>query len=196
MGDFCFFAFRVPPQKETAARSILKKRGFSVCVPMQRVTRRSGSRGRSGPRETYKKPAVPGYVFVYLSALEPELYRLFRFQIVKSVVGFNGQPGRIAPESMAAFLRKLGERPKEITKTTFAKGSVVRIKEGAFVGFEAVVEEVKGECASVLTSLFGRPTPLKIAVEHLEIPAPKRRESHRGATRRASPAQVAAVPPV
>lgn len=186
----CFYVLRVPSQKERAAETHLKRRGYRALVPMQLSFKRTGNgRARSGSREPVKRPAVPGYVFVLMPTFEPPLWELRRFNIIKSVMTFDGQPGRISEGVMADFLQALGEKPKEERYgVTLRKGSAVRIKEGAFVGFNALVDFAEGARAKVLIDLFGRSTEIEIAAESLEPMAAnshgKRAKSPRGLTGR------------
>lgn len=169
MGNRLFYVFRVQSQKELGIARFLRTRGLDAIVPLQFKTRRAVSSG-SGKREPHRAPAVPGYVFIALSGDNPELHEVFRFRAIKSVVGFNGTPAGIKSEVMESWMRRLAYKPKEEKRIKYNKGDRVTLKTGVFAGFPAVVENVLGNQASVLVYLFGRPTEVKVSVEHLVAP--------------------------
>lgn len=171
MDGYLFYMFKTAPQKERQVARFLRGRGHHAIVPIRSTQRRSSSSG-SGKRALLQTPACPGYVFIARPQVEPALYELFRYQAIKSVVGFNGEPAGIKAKVMEDWISVLQEKPKAPDTRKYNKGDSVKLKEGAFAGFPAVIEKVRGNQAHVLVYLFGRPTEVHIAVEHLVVSGP------------------------
>lgn len=164
--DHCFFAFKVEPQKERAARLILKQQHFACCVPMKRVKRRIGPLGRSGPYKEIKTIAAPGYVFVCLPAHEPPIHRVTRFRAIRPPVMFDGQPAKISKAAFAMFLRHLGEKPHEVAPQVFRKGDSVRISSGPGMDRIGKIAEMKGD--RLILELMGAILPLSVRRDQVE----------------------------
>ena len=54
------------------------------------------------------------------------------------------------------------------TRKEFEVGDTVRVIEGAFASFSAVVNEIKGTLARIEVDFFGRQTPVEMPVDNLE----------------------------
>jgi transcription antitermination factor NusG len=97
------YALRVPPQREFVVERILRADGFDVRVPIKhRVCRPHRNAKR---RELRAFPQFTGYVFVTFCAFEaPSWGDLFRFDVVKGVIGENGKPTPIPERAMRRIL--------------------------------------------------------------------------------------------
>jgi transcriptional antiterminator NusG len=72
---------------------------------------------------------------------------------------------------VAKMLKEI-EKPEETPniKVEFAKGDVVKIREGAFENFEGTVDTIDAErgMVRVIVTIFGRSTPLDIEYWQIE----------------------------
>ena len=87
---------------------------------------------------------------------------------VGDFIGSNGKPSPMSPKDEAKML-EAAERKEETQSeaTAFKKGEKVKVTNGAFMNFEGEVDEVIADkCVSVriITTIFGRPTPLGIGI--------------------------------
>ena len=59
---------------------------------------------------------------------------------------------------------------KTAREITFEKGEMILIKDGAFAGFKAVIDDVKEgkEKLDVLVNIFGRSTPVELSFSQVE----------------------------
>jgi len=77
----------------------------------------------------------------------------------------------MSPEDVLKMLGQM-ERPEEspLIQMEFKKGDLIKVKEGAFEGFEGTVEEMDTEKGTVrvIVTIFGRATPLDIEYWQLE----------------------------
>lgn len=97
------YVVRVPPAREFAAERILRDAGFEARVPIKHHLCRPH---RGAKRKKLRAfPQYSGYVFVIFCAFEaPDWRGLFRFDLVKSVIGENGVPAPIPERAMRCVL--------------------------------------------------------------------------------------------
>ena len=139
-----------------------------VVVPMQKVTIQ-----RNGKKIVKEKPLITGYVMVELDlemdlqSILSNLPNVFNFITVKLDKGTKEVPAPIAP---AEVDRMLGAADREAesdgeSEVTYTVGDTVRITDGAFTDFDAVVEEVISDKKKlkVMVKIFGRKTPLELS---------------------------------
>jgi transcription antitermination factor NusG len=114
-------------------------------------------------------PLFPRYLFARLNH-HADLYRLHQVPEIEAVLSNNGSPLRIpsdaiedlmAAQDMGLFdtLRQRGP--------VFAAGEHVRIAEGPFSNFPAVISSISASSARVIVSLFGSDAVAKIPVKAL-----------------------------
>jgi transcription antitermination factor NusG len=110
------------------------------------------------------------YVFIRRPQNEPELHEIFRFSMVRGVVGFNGAPGRISEPVMAEFLESIGQAEPIIPiKKSLKAGNLVKAKVGSWRDLTGPIETIRGAKAKVILTLFNRSLPVEIAMENLEL---------------------------
>ncbi len=139
-----------------------------ILVPTEEVVEIRGGQKRRSERKFF-----PGYVLVELE-LTDDSWHLIRD--VPRVLGFVGgsakdRPRPIAQHEVDAILQRVEDgvdqpRPKVL----FDVGEVVRVTEGPFKDFSAVVEEVSFEKArlAVAVQIFGRSTPVELEFGQVE----------------------------
>jgi transcription termination/antitermination protein NusG len=175
-----FFVLRVASNKEDQVREKLSRKvkieGLEahvgrILVPTERVrTQKAGVR-RESDRKLY-----PGYVFIELELdkdgriPDKVWFMIKETEGVGDFIGSNGKPTPMSPKDQAKMLEE-AERPPDAPtlKTDYKKGDRIKVTEGAFINFEGEVDEILSDQGKVriITTIFGRPTPLEI--EHWQI---------------------------
>ena len=145
-----------------------------ILVPVEQI-----KRIRSGKQRVNKRKLYPGYVFM---EIEPEedgsIHESAWFAIketngVGDFVGTEGVPTPMRDTDVAKMLSEAEKPSDEATaniKVDFAKGDVVKIREGAFENFEGMVDSIDSErgVVRVIVTIFGRSTPLDIEYWQIE----------------------------
>ncbi|HBG78828.1 MAG: transcription termination/antitermination protein NusG [Sedimentisphaerales bacterium] len=145
-----------------------------IVVPVEQV-----KRIRSGKQKVHKRKLYPGYVFMELEPGEGGKINDKAWFLIKETMGvgdFVGTEGVPVPMSDTDVAKMLNEVEKATVqananiKVDFAKGDVVKIREGAFENFEGVVDSIDTErgVVCVIVTIFGRSTPLDIEYWQIE----------------------------
>ncbi|HQT04751.1 MAG TPA: transcription termination/antitermination protein NusG [Thiotrichales bacterium] len=127
---------------------------------------------RDGKKRKSERKFFPGYVLVQME-MDDAVWHLVRS--VPRVMGFIGgtadKPAPITDREANQILQRMeegAERPRP--KVLFEPGEVVRVTNGPFADFEAVVEEVDYEKNKLKVSvlIFGRSTPVELEFTQVE----------------------------
>ena len=174
------FTLRVASNKEDRVRDALVRkmriegldgRIGKVLVPTKKVRQ-----VKDGKRKDMDLKLYPGYVFI---EIEPDEHgRIpqevwFMVKETEGVGDFIQASGKPQPMSMVEAQRMVGEAEKKDepeTETDYTKGDRIKVIIGAFEGFEGEIEAVmpdKGQ-VSIITTIFGKPTPLELAFDEIE----------------------------
>jgi transcriptional antiterminator NusG len=176
-----FFVLRVASNKEDRVREALQRKvkieGVEdvvgrILVPTERVRSMKGGVRRESDRKLY-----PGYVFIELNldknGMIPEKvwFLIKETDGVGDFIGSNGKPTPMSPKDQAKMLEE-AERPEDAPglKTEYQKGDKIKVTDGAFINFEGEVDEIipdKG-MVRIITTIFGRPTPLELEYWQIE----------------------------
>lgn len=145
-----------------------------VLVPFERVTDLKG-----GKKRVVNKKLYPGYLMVQadLDDNEDERARMAQSVVretarVGDFLGPRGEPVPLSEQEVTTILMRMSDtetRPQ--VNIGFQKGDMVKIKSGAFDGFDGTVDEVNTEKGTVrvIVTIFGRPTPVEL--EYWEVEA-------------------------
>lgn len=138
-----------------------------VVVPSEEVVEMRAGQKRKSTRKFF-----PGYVLVHM-VMDDETWHLIR--AIPRVLGFIGGTGQtptpITDKEASAILQRVEEGvTKPRPKILFEPGEIVRVKEGPFVDFNGVVEEVNYEKSRlrVAVLIFGRSTPVELEFSQVE----------------------------
>ena len=120
---------------------------------------------RRGKKVTTERRFMPGYVLVRMEMTD-EGYHLVNS--INRVTGFLGSFGKPMPmrdaevEAILGRADEAAEAPR--ADITFEVGEQVSVAEGAFEGFDGMVEEVDdaNQRLKVSVSIFGRATPVEL----------------------------------
>jgi transcriptional antiterminator NusG len=176
-----FFVLRVASNKEDTVREKLARKvkieGAEntvgrILVPTERVRSMKGGVRKESDRKLY-----PGYVFIELeldkNGTIPEnvWFLIKETDGVGDFIGSNGKPTPMSPKDQAKMLEE-AERPDDAPnlKTEYKKSDKVKVTNGPFENFEGEVDEILGDQGKVriITTIFGRPTPLELEYWQIE----------------------------
>lgn len=156
--------------REIKARALhqkLEDQIGEVVVPSEEVVEMKAGQKRKSVRKFF-----PGYVLVNM-VMDDKTWHMVR--AIPRVLGFIGgtaeTPTPISDKEAQAILQRVEDGvTKPRPKVLFEAGEVVRIKEGPFVDFNGVVEEVNYEKnrLRVAVVIFGRSTPVELEFSQVE----------------------------
>ena len=175
------FTLRVASNKEDQVREKLARKVKiealeelvgRILVPSERVRSMKGGVRKESDRKKY-----PGYVFIELN-LEKDgripdkvWFMIKETEGVGDFIGSNGKPTPMSPKDQGKMLEE-AEKPEgeTVSKMDVKKGDKVRVTDGAFMNFEGEVDELLPDKGAVriLTTIFGRPTPLELEYWQIE----------------------------
>jgi transcriptional antiterminator NusG len=175
-----WYVLRVASNKEEQVRETLARKmqveGIKtvgrIVVPTEQV-----KRIRGGKQRVFKRKLYPGYVFMEMEPKEDGRVPDEAWYVIKETmgvgdfIGTEGVPTPMRDTDVAKMLKEI-EKPEETPniKVEFAKGDVVKIREGAFENFEGAVDAIDAErgLVRVIVTIFGRSTPLDIEYWQIE----------------------------
>ena len=153
--------------RERIRRSGLESKFGEILVPTEEVVEM-----RDGKKRKSERKFFPGYVLVQME-MDNDSWHLVKES--PKVLGFiGGTPDKPAPISDAeanAILQRVEDgADKPRPKVLFEPGEVVRVVDGPFTDFNAVVEEVTYEKSRLRVSvlIFGRSTPVELEFTQVE----------------------------
>jgi transcription termination/antitermination protein NusG len=131
---------------------------FKVVVPTEEEVEI-----RDGQKKSSRRRVFPGYILVQMIMDDESWYVVRNTPGVTGFVGSGAKPSPLTEEDVAKILTRMeAEQPR--VKVSFRIGETVRIIEGPFADFMAVVDELYPERGKVrvLVSFFGRETPVEM----------------------------------
>lgn len=138
-----------------------------ILVPTEEVVEM-----RAGQKRKSERKFFPGYVLVEMDMAD-ESWHLVREtpRVLGFIGGTSDRPAPISQKEADAILNRLEEstdKPKP--KTLFEAGESVRVVDGPFADFNAVVEQVNYEKSRLHVSvmIFGRSTPVELDFSQVE----------------------------
>ena len=145
-----------------------------VLVPFERVTDLKNGKKRVVNRKLY-----PGYLMVQADiddAEDPSALKarntLREIDGLREFLGARGEATPLTEAEVAGILSRMSDseaRPQ--VSIGLNKGDMVKIKSGAFDGFDGAVDDVNPDkgTVKVVVTIFGRPTPVEL--EYWEVEA-------------------------
>ena len=127
---------------------------------------------RAGQKRKSERKFFPGYVLVQMD-LNDESWHLVKEtpRVMRFIGGKSDKPAPISEREANAILQRMQDgmdKPKP--KTLFEVGEIVRVVEGPFNDFSAVVEGVDYDRSrlQVAVQIFGRSTPVELDFGQVE----------------------------
>ena len=139
----------------------------NILVPTENVLEM-----RDGKKKIKEKVFFPGYLLIHLDMNRETKYIVENVNGVMSFVGSGGNPESLKPNEVKRFLgdHDGGDGPIKVTEAApFKVGDAVKVKDGPFVDFSGVVQEVSHEKQKlkVSVSIFVRSTPVEL--DYLQV---------------------------
>ncbi len=175
LGDLDWYLLRVPSGKEFTAERILDDAGLIVFVPTETKFRKVN---RMAKRKTEMRFAlIPGYCLIGIYAgdqavMDAQWSNLFRFRLVREVIGHEGRPMALPYRQVRSLLVRHSRGEFNApdaqrwmrTYREFAAGDRVEVLEGPFEGHVAEVTEIRGQQARMVLRLFGAERAVDIPI--------------------------------
>ncbi|MBC7785647.1 MAG: transcription termination/antitermination factor NusG [Burkholderiales bacterium] len=177
-----FYVLRVASNKEDRVREALTRKvkieGLEdkverILVPTEAVRSMKGGVKRESDRKLY-----PGYVFI---EIEPEAdgripekvwFTIKETDGVGDFIGSDRKPIPMTPSDKDKMLQAVEAAADTAPRldTRYLKGDKVKVTNGPFENFEGEVDEILGDQGKVriITTIFGRPTPLELEYWQIE----------------------------
>lgn len=131
---------------------------FEIVVPKEKV-----SVMKNNKPVIVEKNLFPGYVLVDMIVTDASWFVVRNTPNVTGFVGSGNIPVPVLPEEFGVIKRRMNaETPT--TEFKYAKGDLVKIKEGPFANYEGLVSDVtpsKGK-VTVMVTIFDRETPVEL----------------------------------
>ncbi|MET1257314.1 transcription termination/antitermination protein NusG [Aliikangiella maris] len=145
----------------------LEEKFGQILVPTEEIVEM-----RAGQKRKSERKFFPGYVLVEME-MGDDSWHLVREtpRVLGFIGGTSDRPAPISQKEADAILNRLEEstdKPKP--KTLFEVGEAVRVIDGPFADFNAVVEQVNYEKSRLQVSvmIFGRSTPVELDFSQVE----------------------------
>ena len=153
-----------------AIESLVKNHGIEeqlkeVIVPTEDVIEIKNGKQKINERTLY-----PGYAFANLDLDTALWHKIQSLPKVGRFIGEAKKPTPLSDKDISTILEKVQKRAAPKPKIFFEVGENVRIIEGPFANFTAIVEEydmVHGKLR-LNVSIFGRSTPVDILYSQVE----------------------------
>ena len=139
----------------------------NILVPTENVLEM-----KDGKKKIKEKVFFPGYLLIHLDMNKETKYIVENVNGVMNFVGSSGNPESLKPDEVKRFLgdHDGGDGPIKVTEAApFKVGDSVKVKDGPFIDFSGVVQEVNHEKQKlkVSVSIFGRSTPVEL--DYLQV---------------------------
>lgn len=152
---------------EKSVRTLLEFHGIEnrIVVPTEDVFEY-----KNGKKIVKQRSIYSGYVFIYVDLTTALWHMIQDLPRVSKFIGEDKKPTPLSKDDVNLILEKIDKRSEPKPKIFFGKGEMVRIINGPFVNFTAVVEEydVEHEKLKLNVSIFGRNTPIEILYSQVE----------------------------
>lgn len=168
--DFKWYVVRAISGKEKKVKAMIESElsheGLTKYVPEILIPTHKVYEIKKGKKSSKEVSFYPGYILIN-AQLVGEVVPTIR--AVNGVVGFLGQDGEPVPMRQSEVNRIIGQVDEsneggESHVEPFIIGEFVKVIDGPFSGFSAVIEEVNEEKKKlkVMVKIFGRKTPLEL----------------------------------
>jgi len=131
---------------------------FNVIVPKEKKIKI-----KNGKRKVIEEKIYPGYVLVQMIVTDESWYVVRNTPRVTGFLGAGTTPIPVSKADMDDLMKRMEMGVPEFT-IDFEIGSMVKIVDGPFKGFEGKVSEIDKERGKikVLVNMFGRDTPVEL----------------------------------
>lgn len=183
VGQLNWYVVQCTSQAEAAVADKITAAGHDVLFlhylvkprRLNRLSRKQRQEAQEAPGDMLRRPVMPGYVFAGLTP-PMDFYGLSKTPGVAAVLANEKGPAAL-PISEVDRLRSWGDADGVVSLPDQTPGkrallvpeSIVRIKAGPFQGFMGPVIRDDGKLVRVEAEIFGRMSPVDLAIEDLEV---------------------------
>ncbi len=131
---------------------------FNVIVPKEKKIKIKNNK-----RKVVEEKIYPGYVLVEMIVTDASWYVVRNTPRVTGFLGAGTTPIPVSKIEMAELMKKMEMSEPEF-KIDVEIGSIIKVNDGPFKGFEGKVSEIDKERGKikVLVNMFGRDTPVEL----------------------------------
>ena len=153
------------PNAHRQAERNLQRQGFETFLPVEEITKRSGSRFTSSLR-----PLFPGYMFVS-AGQDASPWRKINSTIgVSRLVSFGNTHTPLAPGLVAGLMQRCDVEGKLLPADALCVGDSVEVLEGPFTHFVATVEAIDAhQRVWVLMELMGQGAKVQLSPGQIKL---------------------------
>ena len=155
------FEKKIAEQIRTSVAEVgLQDQIEEVLVPTEEVLE-----VRRGKKVTAERRFMPGYVLVRMEMSDQGYHLINSINRVTGFLGPQGRPMPMRDAEVNAILNRVQEgEDAPRTLVSFEVGERVKVNDGPFEGFDALVEGVdeENQRLKVTVSIFGRETPVEL----------------------------------
>ncbi len=113
-----------------------------------------------------EKPSFPGYFLMKIDVTNPEISRTIKnTDLVSQIMGDASNPQPLTEKEVSRIFDSIEQSKKDIKLSV---GEKVKIKNGPFKDFKAVINSVNKKNIKVDVSIFGTITPIELNIEEVE----------------------------
>ncbi len=153
--------------RERIDRSGMQAKFGRILVPTEEVVEM-----KNGKKSVTERRFFPGYVLVEM-VMNDESWHLVKntSKVTGFVGGAKNRPSPISEDEVMKIVTQMQEgTEKPRPKVEWVVGEVVRVKDGPFTDFNAVIEDVNYDKSKMRLSvtIFGRATPVELDFHQVE----------------------------
>jgi len=155
-----------PGEEEAVAKNLrqriesleMEDKIFRVIVPKEKKIKI-----KNGERKVIEEKVYPGYILVEMIVTDDSWYVVRNTPRVTGFIGAGTTPIPVSKKEIDSLMERMGVETPEY-KIDVNIGSLVKITDGPFKGFEGKISEVDSERGKlkVLVNIFGRDTPVEV----------------------------------
>lgn len=159
-----WYAVRTKTNQEDRALVHLNNQGFETYLPRYRKQIRHARKV-----QTVLRPLFPGYAFVHIDLQSQPWLKINGTVGVIGLVKFGAEPNPLPDEVIETFMRREDEKGAvRLGPESLKKGDRVRIREGAFSEYSALLEETSDDKrVTLLLDLMGRAVRVSVPIDVL-----------------------------
>ena len=118
---------------------------------------------RSGQRRTITKKILPGYVLIQMRMTDQTWNIVRNTPGVTGFVSSGNKPVPLPDDELNQIMKQMTDETPKV-KVGFRKGQSIRVRDGPFIDFVGIVDDINTEKGKVkvLLTLFGRETPVEL----------------------------------
>ncbi len=170
-----WYALRAAPSREFKAERLMLRMGLRVIMPREyrKRKRRNGPR-RPSADKPIERPLYGNWLLVqFRHGFAINLVRRLRERgyVIGIAVDTEGEPKRIKDREILSIRREgiKAQSMLPIDDLPFKVGQEVKIVDGPFHGFPLKIESMIDGKARGNVQMFGRPTPIELKFDQLEV---------------------------